>query len=616
MSIWSDITKSLCEPKTRLSVSEWAAKRRVIPKGRSPEPGRWTNERVPYLVEPMDAFSDIKVETVVCMMSSQIGKTELLLNVIGYYADEEPSPQLMVQPNDHMMEAFSKERVVPTFRESPGLKGKLDEGNEDRTSSRKSSNTIRIKHYPGGYLAFASAGTASGLATRPIRIALFDEVDRYPETKEGDPVRLGIQRTQNFYNRKIGLVSSPHVSGTSKIEAWWLLSDQRQFWVPCSHCGVMQVFQWANVRWENDDPSTAVYVCPHCEGEIRERQRNEMLALGQWIPTNPEGRYRGYHLNALYSPWTTFTGLAEEWIAIHKTPTKEGLKEFINLKLGEPWFDTRSRDIEGILALLDDRPRGLVPKDTVGLVAGVDVQDNGFWFEIRAFAPGHLATSWSVREGFIPADWFGVSRKELAERPYQYHPAFDPLRQVLWEDSYTDSDGRQYPVTLAGIDSGGHRTTEVYDFCRVHRGVAVPIRGERTMYVGYRFSYIDTYPGTNKPIPGGVRLCRLNVTMYKDRLSSLLDVAPADPGAFLFHSEYPEAYAWHYTAEYKDDKGYWECKSGRENHLFDCSVYGLAMADLAGFRFRGQSNKKNEIRKEKKKPKENPYTQGENPFAR
>lgn len=599
MGAWGETALRTLIPRSRLSVSQWAEQYRSVGLGTSPEPGLWRNERTPYLKEPMDAFSSPNVQTVVCMMSSQTGKSEIILNVLGYYADQEPAPQLVVQPTDAMLEAFSKERVTPMFRESPGLKGKVDEGMEGRTAQRKSSNTIRIKHYPGGYIAFASAGTASGLSSRPIRIALFDEVDRYTNTREGDPIKLGIQRTANFYNRKIGLVSTPTIKGMSRIESWWGESDQRHFWIPCSHCNAYQTLTWDSLKWQKDAdgnhlPKTAQLVCSFCSGKMRERQRNEALLKGEWRPGNPGARHRGYHINALYSPWVKFQELAEEWLSVIKLG-RDGIMEFINLKLGLPYESRRGgSSTDKILSLKDERPRGLVPSDIAGLVAGVDTQDTGFWYEIRAIGKGHVPTTWCIREGFVPATWHALPQDAADNRAYPYHPAFDALRQVLWEDEYTDASGQEHQVMLAGIDSGGHRTTEVYDFCRYHRGKIVPTRGQQRMSTGHKFTVIETYPGTSKPIPGGVRLCNINVTEYKGRISSLLDVSPADPGAFLFHSEFPHGHATHYTAEYEDDKGIWQCISGRDNHLWDCSVYALCMADILGLRHRRTDDQKDQ----------------------
>ena len=173
--------------------SEWADKFRYVAPGTTPEPGEWRTSRVPYLREPLNAATDKHTETVVLCCSSQVGKSELLLNVMGFYCDQDPAPQLMLQPTVEAAENFSKERIDPTFRFSPGLANKLEEGQDGRGTSRKSSTTIRMKHYPGGYLALVGTNSPAGLSSRPIRILLADEIDRYTPTKEGDPLKLAIQ---------------------------------------------------------------------------------------------------------------------------------------------------------------------------------------------------------------------------------------------------------------------------------------------------------------------------------------------------------------------------------------------------------------------------------------
>ena len=177
MGIWASSYFKTCKPRSRLTGSQWADKYRLIPAGTSPEPGEWRTSRTPYLREPLDAATDKKTEIVVFCASSQVGKSEALLNILGYYADQEPAPQLMLQPTVEMAEAFSKERIDPMFRVSPGLAGKLEDGKDGRGSSRKSSTTIRMKHYAGGYLALVGANSPAGLASRPIRVLLCDEVD-------------------------------------------------------------------------------------------------------------------------------------------------------------------------------------------------------------------------------------------------------------------------------------------------------------------------------------------------------------------------------------------------------------------------------------------------------
>ena len=118
------------------------------------------------------------VEKVVIMAASQVAKSELLMNVMGYYMDQEPTSILMIHPTVENAEAFSKERIDPTIQATPVLKAKMSAApSDDKGRSRKSSSTIRMKHFTGGYLAMVGSNSPSGLASRPIRVLLCDEID-------------------------------------------------------------------------------------------------------------------------------------------------------------------------------------------------------------------------------------------------------------------------------------------------------------------------------------------------------------------------------------------------------------------------------------------------------
>ena len=575
-AIWSDVVQSLLQPKVRLTVSEWAEQSRVIPKGTSPEPGRWRNDRVPYLVEPMDAFADVYVETVVCMMSSQVGKTEQFLNVIGYYADHEPSPILVVQPNELMMNAFSKERVTPVFNQSPALKGKLEEVNESRGNGRKTSNTLDVKHFPGGFLAFASSYAPAGLATRPIRIVLLDEVDRYGTTREGDPIRIAIQRSENFYNRKIGLVSTPTIQGESNIESWFYLSDQRYFYVPCPYCEVFHILEWQNVQWEKSRPKTATLVCPYCEGTIRERERNEIISRGEWRPHNPESDIRGYHINALYSPWSSFAALAKEWSDAVHSGDRDAMMAFVNLKLGQPWANvTLSAKESDILEARTELSPQTVPEDAVALVAGVDQQKVGFWFTVRAWSKDF--TSWLIHYGFLPA--------------------WEDLEHLLFESAYpVEGSGQPMSIWRAALDIGGgmaesgvSMTEEAYWWLRQNgRGRGCRVWGvqgaSHKMVEKVRPSQVLDRTPSGKRIPEGLQIVNLDTDELKETFHHRLSRArEGDPvqAAFL-HAEVGEDYARQIRSEEKrvDNKGraQW-VQVGRENHLLDCEIYNHAAVD-------------------------------------
>ena len=132
----------------------------------------------------MDAINDRSIHTIVVVKASQVGYTESLGNILGYFIDVVPGPILTVFPTIETAEAWSKERLAPMLRDTPVLKQKVLD-----PVSRSSENTIRLKNFAGGYLAIVGSNAPSGLAMRPIRVVIADEVDRFETSAgtEGDP---------------------------------------------------------------------------------------------------------------------------------------------------------------------------------------------------------------------------------------------------------------------------------------------------------------------------------------------------------------------------------------------------------------------------------------------
>src|SRR5690606_29411056 len=109
------------------------------------------------------------------MSSAQVGKTEVLLNTIGYHIHYDPSPILLVMPTEQIAQDFSKDRLAPMLRDTPVLRGRVKDAR-----SRDSDNTLLHKKFPGGHITLVGANAPSGLSSRPIRVLLADEVDRFP----------------------------------------------------------------------------------------------------------------------------------------------------------------------------------------------------------------------------------------------------------------------------------------------------------------------------------------------------------------------------------------------------------------------------------------------------
>ena len=606
--------KKVMRKRRRIPVSQWAERHRVLTQ--SSMPGPWRNRTTPYLAGLMDAALHPSVQEIGLCKAPQVGGTEAAHNFVGYAIDRDPGPVLYVFPDEIMAKENNRDRVLPMIKSSPRLHSYMTQAVDDASNLR-----INLQHMQ---IHMAWARSASRLGNKPIRYLIFDETDKYPEQtskRESGPIQLGSHRTQTYkQSRKIWKLSTPT---TERAPIWHYMSAEAEavfhFEVACPRCGHRQIMELGRedsphgIKWpeEERDPARienndlAWYKCagPLCQADPNaawsDYERDRAVRSGQWREANSglelfehlrkhRPRRIGFHLPAWISPFVPLSEVAAAFLRSYQDKTE--LKNFLNNYAAEPWLDYEvEREEDQILELCDERPRGQVPGggQTACLVAGVDTQDDGFWFEIRAVGYGVAQDSWQIREGFIPADWTKVSPDQLQGRSWPYHPAFDTLRKVLFEDTYQDPDGTEYHVLRAAIDAMGHHTSEVYDFCRAHRGRIVPVQGMRSRANRpTKWSRIDTYPGTNKAMPGGVQLLQVDTNHYKDQLATRLQIAPLDPGAWRFHSQTSRDWARHLCAEYLDEQSNrWVCPGHKANHGWDCSVYILALVDELGVKY-------------------------------
>lgn len=509
----------------------------------------------------MDACSDPTISEVVVMAGAQLGKTEALLNIIGYHIAHDPCPILVLQPTLEMAQAFSKDRIAAgLIRSTPCLKGKVKD-----PRARDSGNTTLHKVFPGGAITMVGANSPSGLASRPIRLVLCDEVDRYPSSagSEGDPIQLARKRSATFWNRKIVTVSTPTNKGSSRIEDAFELSDQRHYHVPCKHCEQYQVLKWGNVKWTEDQPETARYMCEHCGTLWSESDRTWSIRNGQWIAEKPFAGVAGFAINGLYSPWTPLSDGVRDFLNVKKNP--EQLRVWTNTYLGETWEDQGERVDDWALAERRE-PLEPIPDDVLVLVAGVDCQDNRL--EISVVGLGRDDESYVLSHETLYGD---PSTPQL----------WTSLETKLFRQYETES-GRQMAIRAACVDSGGHFTNSVYAFCKKH--------------TGRRVFAIKGVGGEGKPIAGrpsksNVAKCPLfpvGVNTVKELLFARMRIQEEGAGYIHFSENLSDEYFKQLTAEkivtrfHKGFKRREFVKTRPRNEALDCFVYALAAYAIVG----------------------------------
>ncbi len=567
------------KPDPQELLSEWADEYRLLNQTYAAEPGRWRTSRTPYLREIMDAFSpSSRCEFVTIMKGAQLGFTEILTNLIGNIIHRAPAPCMMVQPTLNLAKRYSKQRLSTMIQDMPVLKNLIAD-----PRSRDSGNTTTSKAFDGGVLFIAGANSASDLRSVPVRYLLLDEVDAYPfdvggvENGEGDPIELAINRTKTFARRKVLIGSTPTIKDVSRVEREYLKGDQRKYHVACKHCDSMQELHWKNIKWDKDEnkiprPETAFYMCDHCSGMITESDKLKMLQHGQWVATKPENNYRdtrrSYHISSLYSPWESWASLVQKWLDAQEDPHL--LKTFINTALGETWDEESNRiDMNDLRKRAEEYPLRTLPMGALIATCGVDVQDNRLEAVIWAWGKNGQE-SWAI----------------------DYQVFFgDPASPKLWSEldewlmlELEHASGSSVKLSAVAIDTGGHHTQMVYDFCRLRKyRHVIAIKGQSTRnrpVVGRPTNQDITLKG--KTIKGGVQLWPVGSDTAKGVWYGRFGIEDG-AGRVHFSTGFDDDFYSQLTSERKvtryhkgHPKTEWVKPSHKRNEVLDCSVYALA----------------------------------------
>lgn len=581
MGITYEVNSGL-KPDPDLTVSEWADKYRKLSSKASAEPGSWRTSRTPYLKEIMDSLSPTSpIERIAFMKGAQIGGTECGNNWIGYVIHHSPGPMIAVLPTVDMAERTSKQRITPLIEATPELARLISP-----PRSRDSGNTLLSKEFRGGILIMTGANSATGLRSMPARYVFMDEVDAYPGDVdgEGDPVGLAEARARTFSRKKIFMVSTPKISGSSRIEREYLSSDQRKYFVGCPHCGHKQYLEFEKLRWDKGNPSSVYYECAECSGHIFEHHKTVMFDYenAEWRPTSVaiDGKTRGYHISGLYSPvgWLSWEQIARDWESAQGSI--ESIKRFKNTVLGEAWIE--KGDVPQWESLFQRSENYLkAPLGVLFLTAGVDIQKDRI--EITVYGWGRRKQKWRIEHKIF----YG-----------------DTTRDKVWIDltEYLNSDfehqsGATLRLSKIAIDTG-YASEQVYSYIRKSKDSRIlAIKGIQrgASLVGLPRAVGGSKVG--KKTRYGIKLYLVAGPIAKEEFYSDLQkvIEVSDDGEVLYPSGYvhfnkdDDEFFKQICSEQlvtrKNRNGYqvteWQ-KLRDRNEALDCYVYARAAASVFG----------------------------------
>lgn len=631
-------------PPPRISLPDWADKYRKLAKESGSRGGDWDTSTVEAARGPMLAVTEPGVHIITLMACTQLLKTEFINNVFGFHAHLDPAPMLFVQPKDDAAEQFSKERIIPLIKATPVLRQLITPNRKQRRKTRaerareeasgiEPENTLTFHQFPGGFLALVGAGSPDNLARRPVRLVLYDEIDKYPVTREGDPISLGDERMASFVNWLSIRVCSPTVEDESRIEESHADGDQRKAAVSCPHCGHRQFLDFfRHVDWDkvkNDRGETVEHLthtariyCEACGEGWSEGARLMALRTMRYYQTRPftccgrthspldayekawregaedpvgkiwdwwegprwavgrakcpdcgswgvDNEHASFHSSKLFSPWTRDQPRNIAKKWIDAQGNDEALQAWWNTQLGLPYRPRIGREVKQEKLLERREVWAAQVPDGVAIIT-CGVDTQDDRLEFEIVGWGRGEESWSLAYGVLEGD---PDQDDVWER----------LDAILMS-SFVRADGRPFTVAATCVDSGGHRTQSVYAFCRARRLRKVwAIKGD------------SETSGNRSPVWPSGRATRkssrkrdykpfiIGTNAAKDRISSCLQIEVPGRGYMHFPADRDAGYFAQLTGERLVTKKragrtyrIWEGKRDQSHEALDCRVYAYA----------------------------------------
>ncbi|MGD0587112.1 MAG: terminase gpA endonuclease subunit, partial [Oryzomonas sp.] len=579
------IKAALRQPE-KISVSDCAAQYRVV-TAVDAQPGPWNNDEMPHTVKPMNTYAQPWVKEIWLCWPERAGKTNVMLNCLSWTKLFDSGNIFWLDPSEDDTGKNVKTKIIPMFRESEHFRDCLSARADDTGKGL-------IAFQDGTYLFPAHSNSARSMSNFFGLHNFGNEVDKYPPMtgSETNPINLIRKRGRDVGRSKFMFSSTPagrHIyKGTMACRQIWQLSSK------CPHCGDFVLMddehlvipKEATVEQVENGEAPLCYACNACGAEWDEEDRRESFIHGKWVCTKGEDSKRprsiGFHASALPFPMVPLMEYCAKYLRSKSGDQSDKVDYAHGYRVVDYEEDKADRKEDAILKLVDDHlPRAIVPPDISTIIILADTQQTGFMYQVLAIGYGSDPAPALIDHGFLET--------------------FEQLKEK-GEEIFLDAQETEYRAHAGFIDSGGgtnpykpkhSRTSEVYEFCRTNKFWR-PLKGRRSQATPWSITRLDFFPsrdGKKRPIPGGLNLYTINVTLYKNQLATKLAINPGDPGALRLHAGVSEdgphsgqKYAAQLCAEYRDERGYWECPNGKANHFWDCWVYGFAGADILGVR--------------------------------
>ena len=592
--------------------ADWASRHLIVQDGLyAGSPLRL--DVAPFLAGPLNMFTLPGVQEVIVCGSLQVGKTLFLYSCLGWCMDYRPGVKMLAMPTKQALEKVVKRKLLPLLKGSPTLR---------RLVEKYRTVTILLKD--GTAIELASAETPSDRASITVQDLLVDEEDLYSGSGQSNPLEDFKGRTRS-YEDYAKIARACQIKGGEESSIWRGITQEAEmlfcYEATCPACRRPVLMNVDNivVPGGESDPKMirsrrlARYRCA-CNYHWSDHIRDLAVGSGDWqtyrstdagferidgpplkelLPLWERGQQDppksvGFHMPAVLSRFVSLSHIAARRIAAQTSDDPVAKRQYYNDDLALPYTPVEMQtDDKRILSLRESwLPPMSVPHGAVALTCGIDMQDRGFFYLVRAWMP--TLASYIIDYGRLDT-WEHVQKLAFDT----YYPVLASGGVPEWQPgSVIPTDcltGELMPIWRAGLDTGGTktkgvytRTEEAYMWIRANGGgVVYACKGASHAQTAYvRRVMRERMPHNGRPIPGGLPLYLLDTGNIKTvEFSRMLN--PENTQPLRLHAGCGQDLAEHLSAEQQVRKGskvVWE-QVRDENHLLDCLMLSGAAAD-------------------------------------
>ena len=612
--------------------SVWCEENRMMPADVSPVPGMFSYKNSPYTREIIDRLSvNDSTRVIAVMKGAQIGfSAGVIEGGIGWIISNAPGNVLFLVGHDDLVSDAMKK--IDSMIDNSGLRH-LIKSTSKRVRNTKSGDTDKMKEFPQGFLKLGISNHKT-LRQQSIRYGFIDDFDamKAASKESGDTLSLVLQRFAAFSKKmKLFLISTPELEATSNIEPAFKLGDQRKYFIPCPCCGEFITLEWsvqsdhkpddvAGITWKLNDANELIedsvgYTCQKCGGFFDDRNKSELIQLGEWQPTAQPKKpgYKSYHISSLYAPVYMFDWAHYVYQYLEANPpegkrNEQKWKTFQNLVLGETYSPSgesvsanelqlnirpyKRLTIPGKLSAADGN--GPIVMVTCGSDLNGKEDDARLDYEIVAHSAS--GATYSIDHGsigtFVPREKVKTPREKFTYRHGAKNSVWPLFQKIIGQSIENDLNGKKFKIFMTGVDAG-YQTTHAYQFVDNNPLPVVSLKGKDDDKFIPANADLKTYrKSKEKP-----KLYLVETNHTKDVLADYMrskwdaNFNDVQPMGFMNFPEPSDGryqfknYFSHFEAEEKiiDKAGRfrWVKKTqSHQNHLFDCRLYANVVRDI------------------------------------